>query len=93
MRVGIAQGGLFFPALICLHVNDVPSLSHYFEFAFYADDSAIVASYRKPMLLISYLEAYISDIEQWLRERRIAINVSKSTAMNVARVGQRFLKP
>jgi len=73
MRVGMAQGGQFFPVLLCLYANDMPSLSHYFELAFYADDTDITATYRKSTLLVSYLEAYISDLERWLRERRIGI--------------------
>jgi hypothetical protein len=32
-------------------------------------------------LLVRYLEAYLADLEIWLRKWRIAINVSKSTAM------------
>jgi hypothetical protein len=69
----------------------MPSLLHYFELAFYADDTAIIATYHKPTLLVSYLGTYISDLQRWLRERRIVINVSKNTAMNFARTGQRFL--
>jgi len=33
--------------------------SHHVELAFYADDTAIIATSRKPTLLVSYLE-YIS---------------------------------
>jgi hypothetical protein len=32
-------------------------------------------------LLVKYLETYLSDLEWWLSEWRIAINVSKSSAM------------
>jgi hypothetical protein len=81
----MAQGGLFFPVLLCLYVNDMPSLSHYFELTFYADDTAIIATCRKPTLLVSYLRAYIGDPEGWLKERTIVINVSKSTAIKFAR--------
>jgi len=55
------------------------------------DDTAIIATCRKSTLLVSYLVAYISDLERWLRERRIVINVSKNIAMNFARARQRFL--
>jgi hypothetical protein len=40
-----------------------------------------MATSRKPELLVSYLESNLSDLERWLKEWRIAINVSKSTAM------------
>ena len=45
-----------------------------------ADVTAIIATSRKQALLVSYLEANLTQIERWLREWRIAINVSKSNA-------------
>jgi hypothetical protein len=50
------------------------------ELALYADDTAIIATSRKPKLLVSYLKSYLNDLQRWLSEWRIAINVSKSTA-------------
>jgi len=48
---------------------------------------------RKPTLLLSYLESYLNDLQQWLSELRIAINVSKSTAIIFARAGRHFIQP
>jgi hypothetical protein len=47
----------------------------------YANDTAIIVTSRQPALLLSYLEAYISELERWLREWAIAINVSKSNVI------------
>jgi len=66
---------------------------HHVELALYADDTAIIATSRKPTLLISYLESYLNDLQRWLSEWRIAINVSKSTAIIFARAGRRFIQP
>jgi hypothetical protein len=55
--------------------------SRHVELALYADDTAVIATSRKPALLVSYLDSYLADLELWLRKRRIAINVSKSMAM------------
>jgi hypothetical protein len=93
MRAGVAQGGLIFPVLFSLYVNDMPSPSHHVELALYTDDTAIIATSRKPTLLVSYLEAYLSDLQRWLTEWRIAINVSKSTMIIFARAGRRFIQP
>jgi hypothetical protein len=38
-----------------------------------------------PMLLVSYLESYLNDLQQWLGEGRIAIKVSNSSAIIFAR--------
>ena len=48
---------------------------------------------RKPTLLVSYLESYFNDLQRWLSEWRIAINVSKSTAIIFASAGRRFIQP
>ena len=59
----------------------------------YSDDTAIIATSRTPVLLVSYLQTYLSHLERWLTEWRIAINVSKSSAIIFARAGRRFIQP
>jgi hypothetical protein len=81
MLAGVAQGGLISPVLFSLYVNDMPVPSHHVELALYADYTAVMDTSRKPALLLSYLESYLTDLELWLRKWRIAINVSKSMAM------------
>jgi len=73
------------------HHGSAPS--HHVELALYADDTAIIATSRKPTLLVSYLESYLNDLQRWLSEWRIAINVTKSTAIIFARAGRRFIRP
>jgi hypothetical protein len=46
-----------------------------------ADDTAVITTSRQPALLAKHLKTYLSDLERWMRERRIAINVSKRSAM------------
>ena len=92
MRGGVAQGGLIFPVFFSLYVNDMPSPSHYVELALYADDTAIIATSRKPTLLVSYLESYLNDLQRWLSEWGITI-VSKRTSIIFARAGRHFIQP
>jgi hypothetical protein len=47
-------------------------------FSLYVND--MPATSRSPLLLVSYLETYLNRLELWLRDCRIAINVSKCTA-------------
>jgi len=54
----------------------MPSPSHHVKLALCADDTTIVATSRKPVLLVSYLAAYLCDLEQWLREGNIPISIS-----------------
>jgi hypothetical protein len=81
MRAGVAQGGIFFPVLFSLYVNDIPTPSRHVELAHYADDTALIATSSDPSLLVGYLEAYLGRLELWIRSWRIAINVSKSMAL------------
>jgi hypothetical protein len=92
MWAGVAQGGLMYPVLFILYVNDVPTPLHNFELTFYADDTPIIAMSWKPMLLISYLQSYHSDLQRWLSEWRITINISKSSAMIFVQAGQNFIQ-
>jgi hypothetical protein len=93
MRAGVARGGIISPVLFSLYVNDMPSPSRHVELALYADDTAVIATFRQPELLVGYLDPYISDLERWLSKWRIAINDSKSSAMLFAKTVRRIPKP
>jgi hypothetical protein len=87
------QGGLVSLVLFSLYVNDIPTPSRHVQLAQYADDTALVATSRSPSLLVGYLEAYFGRLERWLRDWRIAINVSKSTAVLFVKAARRIQKP
>jgi hypothetical protein len=56
-------------------------------------DTAVIATSCQLALLVKYLETYLNDLKRWLSEWRIAINVSKSSAMLFAKTGRRIPKP
>jgi hypothetical protein len=59
----------------------------------YAEDPAIIATSRKPTLLVTYLDSYLNDLQLSLSEWRTAMNFSKSTAILFARAVWRFIRP
>jgi hypothetical protein len=71
----MAQGGIISPIPFSLHV-DMSSPSRHIELYLYADDMTFIATSCQPAVLVRHLEIYLNDLEQWLREWRIAINVS-----------------
>ena len=75
MRAGIAQCGIISPVRVSLYVKDMPSPSRNVEVALYVDDTAVVVTPLQPALLVKHLETYLIDLERWLSEWRIAINV------------------
>jgi hypothetical protein len=76
MRGRVAPGGLVSPALFSLYVNDMTAPFCHIELALYADDTALIATSRSSLLLVSFLETYLNRLEIWLRDWKIAINVS-----------------
>jgi hypothetical protein len=52
-----SQGGVIYPVLFTLRVNDIPTPSRHVKKAVEADDTAIIATFRQPALLVSYLES------------------------------------
>lgn len=72
------QGGIIFHVLCSLDDNYKTTPSHHIDSALCVCDTAIIATSHQEARLVSYLEAYLSDLEQRLREWRRAINVSKS---------------
>jgi len=84
---------LIFLVICSLYINDMPPHSHHVKLALYADDTAFIATSHNPTLLVSYLDSYISDLQRWLREWRIAIKISKSTAIIFVRAGRCFILP
>jgi hypothetical protein len=65
MRVVVAQGGLICPVLFRLYVNDMHTHSQQVELVLYEDGTAVMATSRKPTLLVSYPGAYLSDLHRW----------------------------
>jgi hypothetical protein len=93
MEAGVVHGGIISLVLFNLYFKDISSHSRHIELAAYADDPAITATFRQPALLVKYLETYLSDLVRWLRELRIAIKVSKSTAILFTKASRRVWKP
>jgi hypothetical protein len=67
--------------------------SRHFELALYADDMALIATSHSPLLLVRYLETYLNRLELWLWDLRIAINVSKSTAVLFTKTTRHVQRP
>jgi hypothetical protein len=93
MRAGVVQGGLVSPVLFSLYVKDIPASSRHVELAQYADDTALIATSGSPLLLVGYLQAYLGRLERWLRDWKIAISVSKGTAVFFVKAGRSIEQP
>jgi hypothetical protein len=93
MLAGVTQGGLVSPVQLSLYVCDIPTPSGHVELAKYAEDMALVATSRSPSLLVCYLLAYHRRLGHWLWDWRLAINVSKKTAVVFDKAARSIQKP
>jgi hypothetical protein len=71
----------------------MPTPSRHVDLALCSEDMAIIAMSCKAALLVSYLELYLSYLQWWLREWRIAISISKSTTTLFPKAGWHIQKP
>ena len=81
MCAEVAQGRVISPVLFSLYVNDIPTPSRHLKLAQYADDTALVATSKQPQRLLKYLKTHLIELETWVRDWKIAINVDKSAAV------------
>ena len=93
MRAGVVLGGIIYSIFFSVYVKDMPSHSYHIELALYAHDTANIATFRKPTLLVRYVESYLRNPQRWVSGWRIVINVSKSTAIIFTRAERRFIQP
>ena len=91
MWAGVAQGGLITPVLFILCDDFLKLAPRRFGSPRERHDHHSHAP--KPTLLVSYLVSYLNDFQRRLSKRRIASNVSNSTAIIFARAGRRFTQP
>jgi hypothetical protein len=69
----------------------MPTPSRHVKLAVYTDNTAITATSRQLVLLVNYMETYLSDIGRCLGDWGITC-VLKSTVMFFAKTGRRILK-
>jgi hypothetical protein len=86
-------GWVDLPCTLSLYFNTMPRPSHHVKLALNAGVKAIIATSRKPMPCVSYLESYLNELQWWLCVWRITINVSKSTAIIFVWAGWCFIQP
>jgi hypothetical protein len=93
MQTGIAEGVIISSDLFSLYVDNMPSPSLHFELALYMDNTAVIETSCQPALLVKYLETYLIDLNRWLSEWKIIINVLKPFAMLFTKAGSHIPNP
>ncbi|CAG5015556.1 unnamed protein product [Parnassius apollo] len=88
ITAGVPQGSCLSPALYAAYTNDIPTLAGHLheweddvELALFADDSAYFTSSRRAHIAAARMQRLLDLLPPWLDEWRMAVNVSKTTAL------------
>jgi hypothetical protein len=92
MRAAVPHSSLL-SVLFSLYGNNITTPCRHVELALYAEDGSLISTSRNPWLLVGYLEFCLCRLDFWLRDWRIATNVSKSTAVFFVMAARRKQKP
>ncbi len=79
--VGVPQGSIFGPLLFLIYVNDLTSCTLSSKIVFYADDTVINYSSRKPDDINDTLNADLAIVSNWFNQNLLPLNTSKCKFM------------
>ena len=77
MEAGIPQGSILGPLLFSIYTADLPILTE-ITVATFADDTALLASHAKPIIVSFTLQRYLNSMEKWFHKWGFKINENKS---------------
>ena len=81
---GIPQGSILGPLLFIIYINDLPSFVKNVEVSMYADDTVLYTSSKQISTLVKTLNDDLSNVNKWLIENKLSLNVDKSEVMIIS---------
>ncbi len=86
---GVPQGSTLGPLLFLLYVNDL-SCATKLKVLGFADDTTVFTAGHNLREQIDFVNSELRSISLWLRENRLALNLSKTSCMIVSPPGKRI---
>ena len=85
IRCGVPQGSVLGPTLFLLYINDLPSVSNFFNFRLFADDSNLFHTFPADRTEIdaNEINININKIQEWCIANKLTINSLKTKFMMI----------
>ena len=78
---GVPQGSIIGPLLYIIYANDIPNVIKHSKFAFYADDTVLLASHKNMHTAFANIQKDLDNLWSWCESNGIFINTSKTEYM------------
>ena len=75
---GVPQGSIIGPLMFTLYIDSLPKALTGVKTYLYADDTAIVARDKDPMIITNKLNSALGQVSIWFRNHKLSLNVGKT---------------
>ena len=81
VHYGVPQGSIIGPLMFTSYIDSLPKALSGVSTYLYADDTAIVASDKDPLIIANKLNVALDQASTWFRNHKRSLNVTKTKFM------------
>ena len=90
--IGVPQGSILGPLVFLLYVNDMSNGASNLSFIQYVDDTSIFVKGSSLLSIYKIMNNGMKQVNEWLKNNRLSLNVSKTNYMIMSGKGKKFNK-